>query len=80
MKALKYITIIVLSLLTLSCESLYFEEEPANNPVALFEDLWNTFNTSYANFFTGHRLTPALPRMSFIAFLLKCWANLMMLT
>jgi len=50
MKAFKYLTIIVLSLLALSCESLYFEEEPANNPVALFEDLWNTFNTSYANF------------------------------
>jgi len=50
MKAFKYLTIIVLGLLMLSCESVYFEEEPANNPEAIFEDLWNTFNTSYANF------------------------------
>ena len=50
MKAFKYLTIIALSLLVLSCESLYFDEEPTNNPEAIFEDLWNTFNTSYANF------------------------------
>ncbi|MGW8315475.1 MAG: S41 family peptidase [Bacteroidales bacterium] len=42
---------ISLAILTLSsCEKIFFEPEPANNPEALFEDLWNTFNTDYASF------------------------------
>jgi hypothetical protein len=40
-----------LAILTLSsCEKMFFEPEPENHPEALFEDLWNTFNTDYASF------------------------------
>lgn len=40
-----------LSILAISsCEKLFFETEPENNPEAMFEDLWNTFNTEYASF------------------------------
>ena len=43
--------LISLSILTISsCEKLLFETEPENNPEALFEDLWNTFNSEYASF------------------------------
>ena len=39
------------AVLTLSsCEKTFFEPEPENNPEALFEDLWNTFNTDYSSF------------------------------
>jgi carboxyl-terminal processing protease len=42
---------LALTILSLSsCEKLYFEPEPENNPEALFEDLWSTFNTDYASF------------------------------
>lgn len=33
-----------------SCEKAMFEQEPENNPEALFEDLWTTFKTDYAPF------------------------------
>ncbi len=33
-----------------SCEKTYFEAEPENNPEALFENFWNTFNDDYASF------------------------------
>jgi carboxyl-terminal processing protease len=33
-----------------ACEKTFFEAEPENNPEALFEDLWTTFNTDYAGF------------------------------
>src|SRR5512134_1717668 len=32
-----------------SCDS-FFEAEPENNPEAIFEDLWNTYNEEYAVF------------------------------
>lgn len=47
----KYILFALTIILTLSnCEKLSFEEEPMNNPVALFENFWNTFNDEYASF------------------------------
>jgi len=47
-----YITIIILlsSLFLVSCKKTFFEPEPENNPVALFENLWTTFDESYAGF------------------------------
>ena len=33
-----------------SCEKTFFKPEPENNPEALFETLWNTFDTDYAPF------------------------------
>jgi carboxyl-terminal processing protease len=45
------IAIVTLAFLTLfGCEKMLFETEPANNPEALFENLWTTFNTDYAPF------------------------------
>lgn len=32
------------------CKKAFFEPEPQNNPEALFENLWGTFNTDYAPF------------------------------
>ena len=32
------------------CEKVFFEPQPENNPEALFENLWTTFNTDYAVF------------------------------
>lgn len=50
MKSYKNI-LFVFSLLTFfSCEKTFFEPEPLDNPEALFEDLWTTFNTDYAPF------------------------------
>lgn len=34
----------------MSCEKTFFEPEPENNPEALFENLWATFNADYAPF------------------------------
>lgn len=43
--------LISLTILTLSsCEKALFEPEPESHPEALFEDLWNTFNTDYSSF------------------------------
>lgn len=50
MKSLKNILIVaILSLATVSCEKM-FVEEPSNNPEAIFENLWTTFNEEYAVF------------------------------
>ena len=45
-----YILVLLFISLLSSCEQVFFEQEPANNPEALFEELWNTFNTDYAPF------------------------------
>jgi len=50
MKTIHTIIAAVMLTLLMSCEKMSFEEEPANNPVALFEDLWNTFRTDYGGF------------------------------
>ncbi|MGC9353651.1 MAG: S41 family peptidase [Mariniphaga sp.] len=39
----------IYAILFTGCEKL-FVEEPANNPVAVFENLWTTFNEEYAPF------------------------------
>jgi carboxyl-terminal processing protease len=50
MKPLKKIlTITLLSFAICGCEKM-FVEPPANNPEAIFENLWNTFNEEYAPF------------------------------
>ena len=49
MKNYKYL-ILILSIVLMSCENKFFEPEPENNPEALFEELWSTFNTDYAPF------------------------------
>jgi C-terminal processing protease CtpA/Prc len=44
-------TILFFAFLTLSsCKKVIFEAEPENNPEAIFENLWTTFNTDYAPF------------------------------
>lgn len=43
------IILIALAFSFISCESA-FEEEPANNNKAIFDNLWNTFNEEYAPF------------------------------
>lgn len=45
-----YILISLAILSFSSCEKMFFETEPENNPEAMFEDLWGTFNTDYASF------------------------------
>lgn len=45
----KFSTFIAFALIFSSCESMFIEA-PANNPEAVFEDLWNTFNDEYAPF------------------------------
>lgn len=34
----------------IGCKKAFFEPEPANNPEAIFENLWTTFNTDYSGF------------------------------
>ncbi len=46
---MRVLIILFLALLVASCEQS-FEEEPANNPEAIFENIWNTFNEEYAPF------------------------------
>ena len=50
MKTYKYLSILVLSTILVSCETLFFEEEPKNNPEDLFENFWETYNNCYAGF------------------------------
>ncbi len=49
MKNLLYI-LICLPLFMASCEDKLFVPEPLNNPEAIFEELWSTFDTQYAPF------------------------------
>ncbi len=50
MKRMKKILVVtLLSISIISCEKL-FVEPPANNPEAIFENLWTTFNEEYAPF------------------------------
>ena len=48
MKNYSYILLLVLSVC--SCEELFFEEEPINDPIGNFESLWQTFHEKYAVF------------------------------
>lgn len=48
------IYILIITLFFLGCEKTFFEEAPQNNPIAMFEELWGTFNTDYANFDERH--------------------------
>ena len=50
MKTIDIVVAIAVLILLAGCEKMSFEEEPRNNPEALFEDLWNTFRTDYAGF------------------------------
>ena len=43
------ILFMLISFLTVSCEEMLIEQ-PANNPEAVFENLWTTFNEGYAPF------------------------------
>lgn len=45
----KVITLILLSFLIVACEKMFIEQ-PANNPEAVFDNLWTTFNEEYAVF------------------------------
>ena len=45
-----YIFILLSTLLITSCEKSLYKPEPENNPEALFETLWTTFQTDYAPF------------------------------
>jgi len=45
-----YIYILIISLLIASCDNTLYQPEPENNPEALFENLWTTFETDYAPF------------------------------
>jgi C-terminal processing protease CtpA/Prc len=50
MNKYKYLILAFVFIGLTSCEKVFFETQPENNPEALFEDLWSTFNTGYANF------------------------------
>ncbi len=50
MKKFKYLLIVISIVSFLGCEKTFFEAAPKNNPEALFEDLWTTFETDYAPF------------------------------
>lgn len=45
----KLLSIVLISVSAIACEKLYVDE-PANNPEAIFENLWQTFNENYAPF------------------------------
>lgn len=46
---MRVLTILVAALMLIACEKTFIEE-PANNPKAIFEEVWNTFNEEYAPF------------------------------
>jgi len=46
----KYFIILSSIVFLFGCKKIIFEPEPANNPEALFDELWSTFNTDYACF------------------------------
>ena len=47
----KYMTLSLLSfLLMVGCKDLFFEDEPTNDPVGNFMELWTSFNEKYAVF------------------------------
>ena len=50
MKYFIYIIPVVFVLSLISCEKVFFEPTPENNPEAIFEDFWTTYNNEYANF------------------------------
>ena len=50
MKTIYTILSIAFILILTSCEKAFFDAEPKNNPEAIFEDFWNTFNNDYASF------------------------------
>ncbi len=43
-------SVVAVSLLFCSCEKVFFGPEPANEPVAVFNQFWNDFNEYYAVF------------------------------
>lgn len=45
----KILSLAIISISIYSCENV-FVEQPANNPEAVFENLWSTFNEEYAPF------------------------------
>jgi len=45
----KVIALTLMSFLIVACEEMFIEQ-PANNPEAVFENLWTTFNEEYAAF------------------------------
>lgn len=50
MKINHILFLIASSLLLFSCQKAFLQPEPENNPEALFENLWTTFDTDYAGF------------------------------
>ncbi len=50
MKKYKVLLPLLLIIAFSGCEKVFFEPEPENNPEAIFENLWSTFNTDYAPF------------------------------
>ena len=51
MKKRIHIVIIIITWISYSsCEKLFFEAEPANNPEAIFESFWQSFDENYAPF------------------------------
>lgn len=46
---MKILVVSILSVSMIRCETI-FDEQPANNPEAVFENLWTTFNEEYAPF------------------------------
>lgn len=50
MKHLTYSISILLLLVFTSCEKSFFEAAPENNPEALFEEMWQSYDEYYANF------------------------------
>lgn len=47
---LKYTFLLIFAMSLASCEKVFFEKEPANDPTGNFESLWQTFNEKYAVF------------------------------
>ena len=50
MNKAKLIFLLSVAMVFTSCEKVFFEPQPENNPEALFEELWTTFKTDYAVF------------------------------
>ena len=47
---LKYTILFIFAISLASCEKVFFEKEPTNDPTGNFESIWQTFNEKYAVF------------------------------
>lgn len=50
MKTITHLSALIFIFILTGCQELIFETDPASDPEAIFEQVWNTYNTDYASF------------------------------